>query len=454
LAGGGNHRPQRDSGGRRLRRFARTLTIPLFQGLGTASGFAREVVFAAFFGPGAALDAFLLAYLPIDLLITFARDFYTVLLPRLPRQSEARSWAFLAAVARRAALLAVAGMGLYVLFGALASGHAPGLGPGSRPLLLSAILAPAVLLMVLHGVACTHFVRGGSFALLAAAPTAYNVGILVAVVGLSWAAGIASAAAGMVLGAAGLLALACWRIARTSDRPALWWRRRGEAAPPLRPLRGPFAALAGENLFARSGILVERAFGAALGAGAISILNISSRLVAIPFNVILPVITFPLFPNLVDALHRRDRRRCVRLLLTGLAGSFLLAGGCIAALLVWRREIITLAFQRGRFEAGDAEMVSATLCWHAIGAAGWCVRNVCDRFLWAARRNGLSLACNAVTFLTHLAVAPVLAATMGRNGLALSTSIAFCQAGVLMLACCAWVLRGLPGRAEPGEAEQ
>jgi putative peptidoglycan lipid II flippase len=199
------------------------------------------------------------------------------------------------------------------------------------------------------------------------------------------------------------------RLARLAgDGSLAWWRRRHEAAVQPSRVAAPLCMMAGENLFSRGGVLLERAFGAALEAGAISVLSYSTRLISLPFNVLVPVVSFPIFPRFVSAIAAGDRRRCARLLAQGIATSLLLTAGALAVLLVWRREIIALAFQRGEFTAADTELVSQTLVWHAIGGAGWAVRNICERLLWAAKRNAWSLASGAAAFVLQLGLAPAL----------------------------------------------
>jgi putative peptidoglycan lipid II flippase len=430
-----------------VKALAAHVRVAALQALGPATGLARETVFAAWFGAAAAMDALLLLFLPVDLLVSYARDLYTVLLPRIG--GDARGAALLARAGRRMLTLSLAGAALLIVFASLCAWAGLTAGPAPRDVLLAAALAPAIPLLVLHGVNSTHLVRGGRFALVVLMPVSINAGAMLCVLAAGWAWGIISAGVGISLGLLALVVVECHLLWRSGCDPFAW--AKPHHAPSAR-MRYPLAMLAGENICARAGVVIERTLGPALGAGAVSVLGYSTRLVSLPFNVLTPVVALPIFPRMVQAFGAGDSRRCARLLWRGIAASLALTVLTLGALLIWRHDIVRLAFQRGQFSAADTDLVCATLVFHSIGGVGWAVRSICERMLWAARRNAWSLAAGAFGIAVQLAAAGMLlSGGMGRNGLALSTAIAQTVVAAVMLAMCLMELRRMspPAAAKP-----
>jgi putative peptidoglycan lipid II flippase len=399
-------------------------------------GLARELIFAALFGGGRALDAFTVAFrIPNLLRDLFAEGalstaFVTTFSKTIARGGDEAAWRLANKVATMTALvlgaLCILGM---VFSDSLVGLLAPGFDQDKAALTahLTRIMFPFILLVSIAALVMGMLNAKNVFGVPAMASSFFNIGSIIgglvlgywidphfgprALIGLAFAT---------VIGGALQLAVQLPSLAGLGYRfrPDLRWRDAGVKAVLM--LMGPSVIAASTTQF---NVLINSIFASRLEDGAIFWLAAAFRLMQLPlgiFGVALGTVTLPLLSRLVVA-GRMDAFRSE--LARAMRWALLLTLPAMAGLMMLAEPIISLVYQHGKFNAYQAAQVAGALRYYAIGLAGYAALKVLVNAFYALDRRktpmlvsflavGLNLLFNWI-FTIHLG--------WGHRGLAFST---------------------------------
>jgi putative peptidoglycan lipid II flippase len=406
-------------------------------------GLARELIFAALFGGGAAMDAFTAAFrIPNLLRDLFAEGalstaFVTTFSKTIARGGDAAAWRLANKVATLTSIvlgvLCIAGM---IFSAQLVATLAPGF-PAEKAALtaqLTRIMFPFILLVSLAALVMGMLNSKSVFGMPAMASSFFNIGSIIGGVILGFwidphfgPRALLGLAVATVFGGALQLAVQLPSLARLGYRfrPDFSWRDAGVKAILL--LMGPSVIAASTTQF---NVLINSMFASTLGDGPIFWLSIAFRLMQLPlglFGVALGTVTLPLLSRLVVGGHmpafRAELARAMRLAL-------LLTIPSTIGLMMLAEPIMSMLYQHGKFNAYDAAQAAGALRFYAIGLAGYAALKVLVNAFYAIDRRktpmlvsflavGLNLLFNWL-FTFHLG--------WGYRGLAFSTGcIATCN---------------------------
>jgi putative peptidoglycan lipid II flippase len=375
-------------------------------------GLARDLIFAALFGGGAAMDAFTAAFrIPNLLRDLFAEGalstaFVTTFSKTIARGGDVAAWRLANKVATLTAVvlgvLCIAGMVFSVqLVGVLA----PGFDPEKAALTaqLTRIMFPFILLVSLAALVMGMLNSKSVFGMPAMASSFFNLGSIVGGVALGlWIdphfgpRALIGLGVATVFGGALQLAVQLPSLARLGYRfhPDFQWRDAGVKSILL--LMGPSVIAASTTQF---NVLINSMFASTLGDGPIFWLSIAFRLMQLPlglFGVALGTVTLPLLSRLVVAgqmtAFRDELAHAMRLAL-------LLTIPSTVGLIMLAEPIISVLFQHGKFNAYEAAQAAAALRFYAIGLAGYATLKVLVNAFYALDRRKTPM------FVSFLAVA-------------------------------------------------
>lgn len=366
-------------------------------------GLIREQVFAASFGAGRELDAFVTAFrIPNLFRDLFAEGalsaaFVTCFTQTLAREGEERAWRLANLVVH--ALLVV--VGAIVLVGIVAAPWvvdviAPGFAaiPGKSELTvrLTRILFPFLLLVALAAVAMGMLNARGRFGVPASASSFFNLGSIVVGVLAAWwlAPGYLSAvwsdapsgAAPPGLAERAIVGMAIGTVAGGAlqllvQLPSLL--RLGYRYRPLLSFRDPgvrqVLALMGPATIGAAAVqvnvLVNSNFASQLGDGAVSWLNVAFRFMQLPIGLFGVAVGVVALPAVSRSAERADMAGFNETVVRALRLVFALCLPAGVGLAVLAPEFVGLAYEHGRFTAYDTAMASRALIAYAIGLAGY-----------------------------------------------------------------------------------
>jgi putative peptidoglycan lipid II flippase len=362
-------------------------------------GLARELICAALFGGGAAMDAFTVAFrIPNLLRDLFAEGalstaFVTTFSKTIARQGDQAAWR----LADKVATLTVLVLGALCVLGMVFSHQlvavlAPGfdLVKANRTALLTQIMFPFILLVSLAALVMGVLNAKSIFGRPAMASSFFNLGSIVGGVALGYLydpafgpRALIGLAIGTLIGGALQLTVQLPPLKGLGYRfhPDLSWRDPGVVA--ILALMGPAVIAASTT---QINVLINSMFASTLGDGAIFWLAIAFRLMQLPlglFGVALGTVTLPLLSRLVVAgemgAFRSELARALRLM-------FLLTIPSTIGLMVLAEPIISVIYQHGRFDAYAAAQAGGALRFYAIGLAGYAALKVLVNAFYALDR--------------------------------------------------------------------
>jgi putative peptidoglycan lipid II flippase len=399
-------------------------------------GLVREVVFAGLLGAGLHSDAFRIAFrIPNLLRDLFAEGALSAaFVPTYARAlaAEGRPGAFRLAnrVLTVLALLLGVVVVLGVVFagpivGALAPGYDDVPGKSELTILLTRVMMPFLPLVAFAAVAMGMLNAEERFAVPALSPAMFNV-VAVAWGAALWASGwplyrvVLGWSLGTLLGGFAQFAVQLPALER------LGWRFRPEWAPGdpgLRRLARLMAPATVGLAAVQVNLFVNSRF-ASHEEGAVSWLDYAFRILYLPtglFGVALGTIA-------MAGLARRAAEEDLEGLRTTLRQSLsMLAYLTIPAtvgLIVLRRPIVRLLYERGRFGPEDTEATATALLLYAFGLVGYTGVKVLAPAFYALDRPRLPLVASGAAVATNLAVVLALYGRLGFRALALATAVA------------------------------
>jgi putative peptidoglycan lipid II flippase len=466
-AGSGATDPADGSQRGQLARRAGVVSAAVF--LSRVLGVVREQTFAALFGAGRELDAFVTAFrIPNLLRDLFAEGalsaaFVATFTQHHERRGEAVAWRLANLVVNALALTLVPICLLGIVFApAITRAIAPGFveTPGKIALTveLTRIMMPFLLLVALAALAMGILNTRNRFGVPALASAFFNLGSIVGGLACAWwfapdylravlqnlggsppadPAGAERAIVGMAVGTlvGGLLQLLVQlpslRGVGFRYRPVLDLRDSG--VHQVVRLMGPAtigAAAVQINVFVNSN------FASYLGDGPVSWLNVAFRFMQLPiglFGVALGTVALPTLSRHAAHEDLGALRRTIRQAL-GLVG--LLSVPAAAALAVFGVPVIGLIYEHGHFHHADTGAAAGALAGYALGLAGYAGIKVVTPAFYALddARTPMRVALASIGINLVLNWILVRGLGLAHVGLAVSTSlVALANFGLLMM---------------------
>lgn len=418
-----------------------SLTVFTLTGLGRAVALGKEVLVAALFGVSGQLDAYVLALLvPSFLANLLGGSFSAVLIPALGKAAAGTQGAQHArqllgrALAAQALLMGAALLAL----AALPAPALQALAPGATPERLDLIKTMQLALLPMCACSSLIHVLGASLnyqgdfksppllAILGALAT------ILAIALLHQALGVQALVAGVNIGAGLECALLAW-LARRSWGPVFRGLRWGALWSETSALVRNWAMLAlGASLLGLSPF-IDNAIASTLGEGSVSALSYAWKLpsgLAGLLGLTLSTVLLPYFTGIVHGAEARELPALCRRMVKRLA---LLSAPLAVAGIAASPYLVSLLFQRGRFDAQAAELVSVIQACYFAQLPFYLLAIAAARMLQALSRLRFLLFLQAgllaVNALTSLALSRVL----GPAGIAVSSTIMYALCAAISL---------------------
>lgn len=402
-------------------------------------GLARELIFAALFGAGRGMDAFITAYRAPNLLRDLFAEgalsvaFVTVFSKLGVERGHEAAWE----LARKMATLALVFMTGVVVLGILLAGPliavlAPGFDPEKAAFAveLTRIMFPFILLVSMAALAMGMLNSRNVFGVPALASSFYNLGSIFGGVTLAWwidptfgPRALIGMAIGTLLGGFLQMAVQLPSLRKVGFRFHFDFGWNDPEVKRVLVLMLP-AVIAASAV--QVNVMVNSVFASYLGDGAVSWLAYAFRLMQLPlgiFGVAIATVTLPAVSKIAaggDMGHFRDT------LAKALRLALFLTLPATVGLVLMSDEIIGLIYQRGKFSLEDTLQTGAALKFYAVGLMAYACIKVLSPAFYALERKWtpmlVSFGAIALNVLLNWQLTFQLG--MGHRGLALSTGLA------------------------------
>lgn len=396
-------------------------------------GLVRDLCFAAFFGAGGALDAFLVAFkIPNFFRRIFAEGALTqALLPSIAHADAegGHSKSNLISGVAFYLLCILIVLTLWVCFypESLISIFAPGFRSNPEKFLLAsqllAIIFPYLGLISLTALLAAILNYNNYFAASAFNPALLNISFIVfCFLGLSWFEPpiMALAWAALLGGVAQFLFL---RVSANSVLTAfLWqgWRHKREAFDVLKLM---VPALFG-IMIVQINLMVDMFLASFLRDGSLSWLYYADRLVEFPVGIFGVALSTVLAPQLSRHAANSDQAQFLREIAWGIKLAVLIAVPAVFGLMMVGPDAIKILFERGAFTSEDSRLTYYALLAYAVGMPAFILIKIYAGAFYAQKKMRIPVKAAALSCVTNIVLNLILIQFLEYAGLALATSIA------------------------------
>lgn len=376
------------------------------------------VVAALFGATGASSTYFLALIVPITLGVSTSEAFYTALLPRFTRRTRPPR-ALLYSSLRIAAALVLGGTALYVAILVAVS-----------PDRLSVWLAfsPLIATTGLNGVYAAFLTAERRYA-LAILRVPLGTGIALAITALVLPFWESTTALAIAVSAGQLATLALLAV-QAHSAPT------GDTVERItaRSLFSSSAAVFVSTLLGGQLVLVvERFLANGLVAGAVALLAYARGIALLPV-MFAQAIGSGVFPAAAERFKALERDSLSRLAVNAMRLSVLAGLVSTAYVVICRRELVQIAFERRAFTAADTATTATLVGILAVALTGASLTASGARTLFALGRRRDVLVVSAAALTLYVVAAVVLRESYGLNGLASAFPVASTVAGVVLAA--------------------
>lgn len=421
-------------------------------------GVVREMVLAAYFGAGASMDAYNVAFRVPNLLrdlfaegamtAAFVPSFTRTIAQRGREQAWRLGNLVINALLLITGLLVAAG----ILFaGPITAAIAPEFAAVPGKLELTTQLT-RVMLPFLTTVAVAVAMMGmlnslGRFFIPSLSPAMFNVATIlctVALVPVMPGLGlppIMAIAVGTLLGGVGQILLQ-WPVVRAEGfryQPILDFRD-PDLRQVLRMMVPGTLGVAAVNI----NVLVNTILATSQGDGAVSWLGYAFRLMYLPIGLFGVSIATAALPDVSRQAAASDLASIRRTVSAALRLMLMLNVPATIGLIVMAEPITALLYERGRFTSVDTAATAAALMFYAPGLLGYSAVKIASPTFYALRDSRTPVTISMISVAANLGLNLALIRILGFRGLALGTALAaIFNAGSLL-----WLLRRRLGGLE------
>jgi putative peptidoglycan lipid II flippase len=380
-----------DTANRQIARAAGTVMAAFV--LSNLAGLLRQILVSRAFGTGAEIDAFNAAARLPDLLFSLvaggalASAFIPTFTGYLVNEDRRAAWQLASAVVNLISLILAVISALAALFAPLVVRHVlyiliPDLDPAHfnltvgllRVLLLSPVIFGASGLLM--GILNAHQV----FLLPALAPTFYWLGMTFGVLFLVPVWGIFGLAWGAVLGAVLHLGVQLPALSKVGIH---YFATLGLHLPSVREVGRLMAPRLLGVAVVQINFLVNTILASAQPQGSLTALTIAWAVMTMPQVVIAQAIAIAALPTFSAQVSRGRMEEMRASLAATLRGVIFLALPASLGLILLRRPVVALLFQRGEFDAGSTELVAWALLWYSAGLLSHSIVEILARAFYA-----------------------------------------------------------------------
>ncbi len=401
-------------------------------------GYAREAVIASYFGTSATLDLFILAF-TIPELITFISyaALPTALIPSLRRANvsnrDQESVFFWSGLINMSLLFGGLALLVYLVRGSILNLLAPTLEHDAvtQGRHLMAILAGLIFFRGMESYFRSWLFEKKHFVVPATSTIVLNIVILTTLLGFHGRLEIEALAYGWLMAAIVLFAYNGF-FAFLFVKPKI----RGRAAPaPISILMKATISIAIVESIALIYPVVDRYLAARfLGEGQIAALRYATFLIHIPTGMFIVAFSQASFPWVSDLSVPDQIERLRKLYTESMRLIFFVMGLVAVGVIIYTNEVVTVAFQRGAFDATSQILTSGPLMYFALGIVFYSIYFFQMKFYYARGAVGRLVRILIGMLAIKIILSLLLVKPMEQNGLALATAFTWFCGAIFMTA--------------------
>ncbi len=402
-------------------------------------GFFREVVTAALFGAGRAMDAFAVGLSIANLMRRVVAEnalenaFMPIFLRLFHRSSRRRTWQSAASIINFTLLLSF----VCTAAGILAAPYIiPILFPGfaakgmtAETVRMTQLLFPYLFLVTMAAVMAAYLKAFNRFGIAEGSAVFFSIGSIIGILLLRPLSGSYALAYGVLLGGTMQIVFLYPFMARLLRTPELAFQHPPKISLSSTANKKYYAQLTPislDVLLSKISEIVDKVLASGLAVGSISYLYYAMEIFRLPFAVISQAINTVILKDFSEQIALFNRERAKRLFLDGIRINVFLLLPISALMIILARPLVAVLLERSSFTAQATVNTALALQFYAIGLVGWGIHSLTTRIFAARLDIKTSLKMNVALVALNISLNVMLVRTsLGFAGLALGTSISF-----------------------------
>jgi len=405
--------------------------------LSSLLGLISQVLITRAFGTSSDIDAFTAGNRLTEIIFNLmaggalASAFVPTFTTFLTRNQTQKAWRLVSSIAS----LLVVGLGLVCALAYVAAPWlvqnilAPGFDGSQQALTVSLLRVMLIspVIFSLSGLLMGVLNGYQRFFLPAIASGCYRLGLIIGVLFLSPRMGIFGLAWGVVLGASLHLVVQIPGLLSLGGR---FFRGFGMAVPEVRQVGRLMAPRLLGQAVVQINFLVSTILASGMPEGSLAAIAFAFTLMLMPHTVIAKAVGVASLPTFSAQVARGEMDALKNTFGNTLRGVVFLSLPASIGLILLRRPIVALLFERGFFTAESTELVAWALLWYATGLVGHAILEVVVRAFYAMYDTRTPVTVGVIAMSMNVGFSIVFAALFSRlglpphGGLALANSLA------------------------------
>ena len=170
-------------------------------------------------------------------------------------------------------------------------------------------------------------------------------------------------------------------------------------------------------------ILVDTVLASGLTDGSISALNYSNRLISFSSGIFIMAIMSIMFPIFSEHIEKDDDLSLNNAIRSSLRVLLIVMVIITSIVLVFHTEIVSIVFERGKFDSVATEKTSTVFLFYGVGLVFIGLRELFNKIFYAKKDTKTPLWISIISVSTNILLSLLLVDSMGINGLALASSL-------------------------------
>ena len=169
--------------------------------------------------------------------------------------------------------------------------------------------------------------------------------------------------------------------------------------------------------------IVNKIVASSLFVGSISVLNYSSKLNSIFIALMTNIVSVILYPHYAELAAKKDFKRLNEVCNFSFGSFSMMVLPLIVLLLIYKQEIVEIAFARGKFDASAVALTQDSFMYYTLGLLFIAFRGPITQIFFALKDTKTPAKNATIGVILNIILNVTLPFFMGVNGLALATSI-------------------------------
>lgn len=182
-------------------------------------------------------------------------------------------------------------------------------------------------------------------------------------------------------------------------------------------------------------MLVDKIMASLLQEGTVSSLNYGHRLVNVFSGLLSSAVSTAMYPPMIELIAQKKREALSRLVVRIMNIFCILMVPVTIACVMYRRELVSVVYERGSFDANSAALTSSVFALYSIGLFFIACNAVVTNLFYGSGNTKTPMLFSVLNLVTNLVFNLILIGIWGASGLALATSLSAVMSFGVRLFC-------------------